>query len=66
MRKKIRWYGVIPKSAWSWLSFVVQDGKGYEYNAKERPTKIIVTSDDNDGKIPDNIHLKVEKNGEPN
>lgn len=66
MRKKIRWYGVIPKSAWSWLSFVVQDGKGYEYNAKERPTKIIVTSDDNDGKIPDDIHLKVEKNGEPN
>ncbi len=62
MIKKIKWYGEIPTESKSWLSFVVQNGMGYEYDDINRPSKIIVTSDDNNGSITDSIQLKLEKN----
>lgn len=62
MIKKIKWYGEIPTESKSWLSFVVQNGLGYEYDDMNRPSKIIVSSDDNNGSITDSIQLKLEKN----
>lgn len=55
MAEKVKWYGEISSEYISWLSFAVQEGKGYEYNDMNRPSKIIVTADDNDGISPEDI-----------
>ena len=62
MTEKVKWYGEIPSEYISWLSFAIQEGKGYEYNDMNRPSKIIVTADDNDGISPEDIFFDVKEN----
>lgn len=59
MAEKIEWYGEIPSNV-NWLTFADQSDKGYKYNNDF--TQITATTDDNGGKIPDEIKFVVDYN----